>query len=139
MSESEANGNSPAAETSDAPGIGDLSLGENESAIEAPKPRKPRSAAQIAAFEKCRAARQANRSKVHGDGKPVKKEPEPEPSRPEPSRPEPEARKPRKGRSDKGKKRGYLVKHRPPTPPSSDSDSDSSEDEHPTVFQFNVV
>ena len=138
MSDSEQNASPPPAETVDGAGASDLAVGDSESAIEAPpKPRKPRSAAQIAAFEKCRAARQANRDKPV-----VKKAPEPQP---EPSKPEPEIRyvsKPRKGRSDKGKKRGYLVKEKPKplSPPSSDYDSSSSDDEHPgMVFQFNVV
>ena len=86
-----------------------------DESLEAPK--RPRSAAQIAAFERARAKRDENR-------KAKAKAPEPEPEKVKPKakakaqgkakEPEPEPETPkapsRKHRSDKGKKRGYLVR-----------------------------
>ena len=86
----------------------DSSAGDREAPVgdagfEAPK--RPRTAAQIAAFEKARATRAANLAKK------VEKKPTPEP---EPD-PEPVAAPPpaprRKPRSDAGKRRGRLVRY----------------------------
>ena len=87
-------------------------------------PRRPRSAAQIAAFEKARAKRMEN---MKAKTKPVKApEPEPEPE-PEPAPPPAPKPKARKGRSDKGKARGYLVKHKPVREPVESSSSESDD------------
>ena len=88
--------------------------GEND--LEAPK--KPRSAAQLAAFERARAKRAENLKKKQAPEK--KYEPE-EPEEPEEfaqKEDEPEEapkapKKTRKVRSDKGKPRGFLVRHKP--------------------------
>ena len=85
--------------------------GDSESTAEShlEAPRRVRSAAQIAAFEKARAARRAKleaRSKS-APPDPTRAEEETE-TAPEP--PAAPAKKARKPRSDKGKKRGYLVR-----------------------------
>ena len=88
----------------------DSSTGDRETPVgdagfEAPK--RPRTAAQIAAFEKARAKRAENLAKKVGK-KPAP-EPEPEPPAPEPvATPEP---KRRMKRSDAGKRRGRLVRY----------------------------
>ena len=89
----------------------DSSTGDRETPVgdagfEAPK--RPRTAAQIAAFEKARAKRAENLAKKVGK-KPAP-EPEPEPPAPEPvATPTPEPK--RKPRSDAGKRRGRLVRY----------------------------
>lgn len=95
----------------------DSSAGDREAPVgdagfEAPK--RPRTAAQIAAFEKARATRAANLAKKTKKAAP---EPEPEPE-PEPAPPpatEPAAKAAlaprRKPRSDAGKRRGRLVRY----------------------------
>ena len=79
-------------------GADDVPLGDDESSLEAPP--RPRSKAQVAAFEKMIAARNAKRAPAP--------EPEPEPE-PAASPPTPKPR-PRKQRADKGKRRGHLVR-----------------------------
>ena len=71
-------------------------------------PKRPRTSAQIAAFEKARAKRAENMAKK------VEKNPAPEPERePEPvATPAPAPR--RKPRSDAGKRRGLLVRYEDP-------------------------
>ncbi len=86
------------------------STGDRESPMgdgfEAPK--RPRTAAQIAAFEKTRAKRAENITKK--SGKKPAPEPEPEPPATEPvATPAPEPK--RKQRSDAGKRRGRLVRY----------------------------
>ena len=86
----------------------DSSAGDREAPVgdagfEAPK--RPRTAAQIAAFEKARATRAANLAKK------VEKKPAPEPEpEPEPVAAPPPAPR-RKPRSDAGKRRGRLVRY----------------------------
>ena len=74
--------------------------------LEAPK--RPRSAAQLAAFERARAKRAENLKKKN-EIEPEAEEKTPEP---EPEAPAPPARRPRKTRSDKGKPRGFLVRNK---------------------------
>ena len=77
-----------------------------EADFEAPK--RPRTAAEIAVFEKARAKRAENLAKKVGK-KPAPG-PEPEPPAPEPvATPTPEPK--RKPRSDAGKRRGRLVRY----------------------------
>ena len=92
----------------------DSSAGDREAPVgdvgfEAPK--RPRSAAQIAAFEKARAKRAENLAKKV-EKKPA---PEPEPEPTPPPAPEPMAASSpaprRKPRSDAGKRRGRLVRY----------------------------
>ena len=88
----------------------DSSAGDREAYVgdgfEAPK--RPRTAAQIAAFEKARAKRAENITKKSGR-KPAP-EPELEPPAPDPvATPAPAPR--RKPRSDAGKRRGRLVRY----------------------------
>jgi hypothetical protein len=92
---------------------------DDESSLEAP--RRARSEAQVAAFEKARAKRAANLA-AGGNTPPASPSPAPTahppappaaPSAPAAPLPAPAAApvpKPRKARADKGKKRGYLVK-----------------------------
>ena len=100
---------------------------DDEGSLEAP--RRARSEAQVATFEKARAKRAANLA-VGGknppmppSSKPCPPPPAPEPAPPPapaapppaPTAPQPApaatpAPKPRKARADKGKKRGYIVK-----------------------------
>ena len=86
----------------------DSSAGDREAPVgdagfEAPK--RPRTAAQIAAFEKTRATRAANLANK------VEKKPAPEPEpEPEPVAAPPPAPR-RKPRSDAGKRRGRLVRY----------------------------
>ena len=111
-------------------GDGDAPMGNS---LEAP--RRPRSAAQIAAFEKARAKRMENMkakrqvrgSPSHGEPPPQTAIPEPEPE-PVPCAPKPAKRKPR---SDKGKPRGFLVKHKPVTEPVEATSSESEDDYAP--------
>ena len=92
----------------------DSSAGDREAPVgdagfEAPK--RPRTAAQIAAFEKARAKRAENLAKKV-EKKPA---PEPEPEPTPPPAPEPMAKSSpaprRKPRSDAGKRRGHLVRY----------------------------
>ena len=102
----------PDSEGASGAGADDVSLGDDESSLEAP--RRPRSKAQVAAFEKMIAARNAKRAprmttasssreEVEDDSR---QPPEPEPAAPPPT-PKP---KPRKQRADKGKRRGHLIR-----------------------------
>ena len=90
----------------------DSSTGDREAPVgdagfEAPK--RPRTAAQIAAFEKAQAKRAENLAKKSGS-KPAP-EPEPEPPAPEPvTTPTPEPKR-RLKRSDAGERRGRLVRY----------------------------
>ena len=93
----------------------DSSAGDREAPVgdagfEAPK--RPRTAAQIAAFEKARATRAANLAKKTKKAAP-EPEPEPEPEPTPPPAPEPAAKAAprRKPRSDAGKRRGRLVRY----------------------------
>ncbi len=90
------------------PGGGSVCVGDyvtdTECSLEAP--RKPRSEAQIAAFEKARAKRAANRA---SSAPPAPAAPPPAPASPPPA-PAAPAAKTRKPRTDKGKKRGYLTR-----------------------------
>ena len=93
----------------------DISIGNREApagdaGFEAPK--RPRTAAQIAAFEKARATRAANLAKKTKKAAP-EPEPEPEPEPTPPPAPEPAAKAaPRRiPRSDAGKRRGRLVRY----------------------------
>ena len=87
--------------------------GDSESTAEShlEAPRRVRSAAQIAAFEKARAAR---RAKLEARSKSAPPDPAGDPAGEEtetaPEPPAAPAKKARKPRSDKGKKRGYLVR-----------------------------
>ena len=94
----------------------DSSAGDREAPVgdadfEAPK--RPRTAAQIAAFEKARAKRAENLAKKVSKAPAPTPEPEPEPEAPpapEPVVPPTPARR-RKPRSDAGKRRGRLVRY----------------------------
>ena len=95
----------------------DSSAGDREAPVgdagfEAPK--RPRTAAQIAAFEKARATRAANLAKKTKKAAP-EPEPEPEPEPAPPSATEPAAKTApaprRKPRSDAGKRRGRLIRY----------------------------
>ena len=93
---------------------GDREAPMGDAGFEAPK--RPRTAAQIAAFEKARATRAANLAKKTKKAAP-ESEPEPEPE-PEPAPPpatEPAAKVAlaprRKPRSDAGKRRGRLIRY----------------------------
>jgi hypothetical protein len=83
--------NAPDLPDPSSPGDGSICVGndvaDTDCSLEAP--RKPKSEAQIAAFEKARAKRAANRAALA------------------PAAP---ATKTRKARTDKGKKRGYLMR-----------------------------
>ena len=82
---------------------GDREALVGDAGFEAPK--RPRTAARIAAFEKARATRAANLAKK------VEKKPAPEPEpEPEPVAAPPPAPR-RKPRSDAGKRRGRLVRY----------------------------
>jgi len=88
---------------------------DDEGSLEAP--RRARSEAQIAAFEKARAKRAANRAASAPAAPPpapavIPAAPQPAPAAPPPApapSPAPTA-KPRKPRADKEKKRGHLVR-----------------------------
>ena len=90
--------NAPDLSDPSSPGGGSVCVGDDvvdtDCSLEAP--RKPRSEAQIAAFEKARAKRAANRA---SSAPPAPAAPPPAP-----------AAKTRKPRTDKGKKRGYLTR-----------------------------
>jgi hypothetical protein len=107
-------------------GSGSVCVGDDTadtcSYLEAPRPVRARSEAQIAAFEKARAKRAANLSASAppagvalpepaaaplAPATPPETAPEPAASPPAPTTPPP---KRRGSRSDKGKKRGYLVR-----------------------------
>ena len=88
----------PDSEGASGAGADDVPVGDDESSLEAP--RRPRSKAQVAAFEKMIAARNAKKAP------PPEPKPDPEPIAPPPT-PKP---RPRKQRADKGKRRGHLVR-----------------------------
>ena len=90
--------------------VGDRETPVGDAGFEAPK--RPRTAAQIAAFEKARATRAANLAKKTKKAAP-EPEPEPEPEPTPPPAPEPAAKAAprRKPRSDAGKRRGRLVRY----------------------------
>ena len=100
----------PDSEGASGAGADDVPVGDDESSLEAP--RRPRSKAQVAAFEKMIAARNAKRAP------PPDPEPEPEPERQNTAssaskKVEDDSRqpqRPRKQRADKGKRRGHLVR-----------------------------
>ena len=118
--------NAPDLSSPSSPGSGSVCVGDDttdtDSYLEAPRQR--RSEAQIAAFEKARAKRAANRAAggVTPPRPPISPSSEPaarpaalaaRPAAPAapipaPAAPAPAA-KPRKARTDKGKKRGHLV------------------------------
>ena len=106
--------NAPDLSSPSSPGSGSVCEGDDtidtDCSLEAP--RRPRSEAQIAAFEKARAKRAANRAA--GGVTPLKPptSPSPEPAAPPPAPAAPAAppAPKRKTRTDKGKKRGYIVK-----------------------------
>ncbi len=96
------------------PGSGSICVGDDtidtDCSLEAP--RRPRSQAQIAAFEKARAKRAANCAAggVTPPKPPISPPPEPPaPAAPPPAPAAPPAPK-RKTRTDKGRKRGHLVR-----------------------------
>ncbi len=107
----------PSLSAPSSPGPGSVCVGDDladtGSSLEAP--RRPRSEAQIATFEKARAKRAANlsASAPGGVAEPAP-EPAPEPAlEPEPAfapEPAPAPAKRKAPRADKGKKRGYLVR-----------------------------
>ena len=124
------------------PGNSEVSLGSSE--FEAP--RKPRSAAQIAAFEKARAKRAENMASKNK----LKTTPSTPCGAPSPSSQGAqgtisEKNKPRKPRSDKGKSRGYLVRQprqiKEREQPDSDSDDDVGVDSRVASYynQFVIV
>jgi hypothetical protein len=86
-------------------GGGDVSVGK-DSGLEAPK--RPRSAAQIAAFEKARAKRAENLSKLSENVEKATKKITPFAP---PTPPEVVVTPKRKPRADKGKRRGRIVKY----------------------------
>ena len=98
-------------------------------------PRRPRSEAQIAAFEKAKAKRAANLAAsapaVPPPAPAAPAAPPPAPAAPPPAPAAPAApplapaAKPRKARTDKGKKRGYLVRE------STRGSPPSEEEEYP--------
>ena len=93
------------------PGGGSVCVGDDvtDSACSLEAPRKPRSEAQIAAFEKARAKRAANRASSAPPAPAAPAAPPPAPAAPTPE-PAAPAAKTRKARTDKGKKRGYLMR-----------------------------
>jgi hypothetical protein len=103
--------NAPDLSDPSSPGGGSVCVGDDiadtDCSLEAP--RKPRSEAQVAAFEKARAKRVANRS-ASAPGAPVA--PPAAPTAPAPASAEPAApaAKIREARTEKGKKRGYLMR-----------------------------
>ena len=119
------------------PGSSEVSVGNSE--LEAP--RKPRSAAQIAAFAKARAKRAENMA-----SKNIGKTPPSTPcGAPSPSSQGAQGtiseKKPRKPRSDKGKSRGYLVRQprqiKEREQPDSDSDDDVGVDSRVAYSYYN--
>ena len=110
-------------------------------------PRRPRSEAQIAAFEKARAKRAANRAAAAAPKTPAPAAPAAPaalfraegacaaPS-PAPAAPAAPAAKPRKARTDKGKKRGHLVR-----PGTANAAHEDPEDEYepPRTGYMNFV
>ena len=110
------------------PGNSEVSLGSSE--LEAP--RKPRSTAQIAAFEKARAKRAENMASKNN----VKTPPSTPCGADSPSshgahgaHGATSEKKPRKPRSDKGKRRGYLVRERQQGQARHDKSDDSGSDD----------
>ena len=106
--------NAPDLSSPSSPGSGSVCVGDDtidtDCSLEAP--RRPRSEAQIAAFEKARAKRAANRAAggVTPPKPPISPPPEPPaPAAPPPAPAAPPAPK-RKTRTDKGRKRGHLVR-----------------------------
>ena len=90
-------------------GSSEVSVGNDS--LEAPK--RPRSAAQIAAFEKARAKRAENLSKLAGnDEKSSKKVTPYAPKTPPQSETEVVPPPKRKPRNDKGKRRGRIVRYK---------------------------
>lgn len=89
-------------------GDGEVSVGNDS--LEAPK--RPRSAAQIAAFEKARAKRAENLSKLSENVEKTTKKVTPyAPKTPPPSETQVVETPKRKPRNDKGKRRGRIVKY----------------------------
>ena len=113
--------NAPDLSDLSSPGGGSVCVGDDvtDTACSLEAPRKPRSEAQIAAFEKARAKRAANRASSAPPAPAAPAAPPPAPAggvtppippiSPTPAPAVPPAPK-RKTRTDKGKKRGYIVK-----------------------------
>ena len=114
--------NAPDLSSPSSPRNGSVCVGDDTndtcSSLEAPRPARPRSEAQIAAFEKARAKRAENLA-ASAPAAPATAPPAPTadplpptttPPVPATSPPAPAATPKRKTRSDKGGKRGYLVK-----------------------------
>ncbi len=99
--------NAPDLSDPSSPGGGSVCMGDNvdDTDCSLEPPRKPRSEAQVAAFDKARARRAANRA-VSAPAAPATPAAPP----PEPAAPAAPAAKTRKARTDKGKKRGYLMR-----------------------------
>ena len=108
--------NAPDLSSPSNPGSGSVCVGDDtidtDCSLEAP--RRPRSEAQIAAFEKARAKRAANRASAAAPEPPEPPAPAapaaPAAPSPAPAAPAAPAATPRKARTDKGKKRGHLVR-----------------------------
>ena len=83
--------------------VGDREASVGDAGFEAPK--RPRTAAQIAAFEKARATRAANMAKKVDKKPALEPEPEPKPVATHALAPR------RKPRSDAGKRQGRLVRY----------------------------
>ncbi len=98
--------NAPDLSDPSSPGGGSVCVGDDIADCSLEAPRKLRSEAQIAAFEKARAKRAANRA-ASAPAAPAAPPPAPAAPAPEPVAP---AAKTRKSRTDKGKKRGYLTR-----------------------------
>jgi hypothetical protein len=134
--------NAPDLSSPSSPGSGSVCVGDDtidtDCSLEAP--RRPRSEAQIAAFEKARAKRAANRASAAAPEPPEPPAPAapaapaaPSPASAAPAAP---AAKPRKARTDKGKKRGHLVR-----PGTANAAHEDPEDEYvpPRTGYMNFV
>lgn len=126
----EQNGDAVDSSSDSVVGGGEVSVGNDS--LEAPK--RPRSAAQIAAFEKARAKRAENLSKLAGnDEKSSKKVTPYAPKTPPPSETEVVPPPKRKPRNDKGKRRGRIVKYE------DDENQTQEEEVHISPPQYFVI